>query len=71
MTVEVGGNPRFAAKTRFKVFFLFRCDWVYRRVMSSGVTILGSLVALSIIVACGKGNAERVQPITKEQRYWC
>ena len=39
----------------------FRCDWVYRRVVSSGVAVLGPLVALSILVACGKGNVERVQ----------
>ncbi len=36
--------------------------------MSPGAAVAGTLVALSILVACGKGNANRVQPITEEQR---
>jgi hypothetical protein len=36
--------------------------------MSPGASVLGPLVGLGILVACGTGKADRVQPITKEQR---
>ena len=36
--------------------------------MSPGAAVLGPLVGLGMLVACGTRNADRVQPITAEQR---
>lgn len=43
----------------------FRVD---SRVMSPGAAVLGPLVGLGILVACGARNAGRVQPIAEAQR---
>jgi hypothetical protein len=36
--------------------------------MRSGASVLGLVAALDIVLACGKGKADRGQPITEQQR---